>query len=146
MRILFLCSGNTCRSPMAKVIMEQGLKIAGRLDRFEIDSAAYDSLTSNCASKEAREVIRLKYGEDLLASHRPKRVTPVLLQWADLILVMTGRIKKGLPPDRVFTLKEFAGDNGDVVDPIGQGLGAYLTLAAEISREMTKIISRLTQD
>jgi protein-tyrosine-phosphatase len=140
-RILFVCSGNTCRSPMAKVILEQQLKAVGKLGEFEIDSAAYGNPTLNSASDESREVIKIKYGKDLLASHRPKKITPGLI----FILVMTDRIKNGLPQGKVFTLKEFAGGSGDIVDPFGQGQTTYLSLAEEISETIAKVIPRLMQ-
>lgn len=143
MRFLFVCSGNTCRSPMAKIIMEHKLKEIGMLDKFEIDSACLYFPTLNMASKEAREVIRIKYGEDLLASHRPKRITPSLIRWADIILTMTTRLKEGLPQGKVFTLKEFAGSSGDISDPFGEGQTAYLIAADEISETIAKITTKL---
>lgn len=97
-RILFVCGGNTCRSPMAKVILEQMLKAKGQLDRFEIVSAAYGSPTYEGASNNAREAIKKLFGADLLASHRAKKLTPDLIEQADLILVMEARMKKGFPP------------------------------------------------
>ncbi len=143
MRILFVCSGNTCRSPMAKVIMERKLKEIGMLDKFEIDSAGFSVLTLNMASKDAREVIKIKYGEDLLASHRPKRIIPSLVKWADIILTMATGLKERLPQGKVFTLKEFAGSSGDIPDPFGQGQTAYLIAADEISEAIAKIITKL---
>jgi protein-tyrosine phosphatase len=145
MNILFICSGNTCRSPLAKAIMAQKLKVAKINDRFEIDSAAYSFPTSSNATHEAREAIRIKYGEDLLASHRPKRITPALIQWADIILVMSGWMKEGLPLSKAFTLKEFPGGSGDISDPFGQGINTYLQIAYELSEAMDKIIPKLSE-
>jgi len=135
--------GNTCRSPMAKVIMEQKLKVVKLLDKFEIDSAAYGIPTLNRASKEAREAIKIKYGQDLLASHQPRRITPELMQWADIILVMTTGTKAGLPQNKTFTLKEFAGGSGDISDPYGQGVAVYLQVADEIAAAMDRIITKI---
>jgi protein-tyrosine-phosphatase len=124
--------------------MEQKLNAAKLLvDKFEIDSASYDIPTSNKATDEAREVIKIKYGEDLLASHRPKRITPALIQWADIILVMSGWMKEGLPLSKTFTLKEFAGGSGDISDPFGQGINTYLQIADELSEAIDKIIPKL---
>jgi protein-tyrosine phosphatase len=128
---------------MAKVIMEQKLKVVKLLDKFEIDSAAYGIPTLNRASKEAREAIKIKYGQDLLASHQPRRITPELMQWADIILVMTTGTKAGLPQNKTFTLKEFAGGSGDISDPYGQGVAVYLQVADEIAAAMDRIITKI---
>ena len=128
---------------MAKVIMEQKLKVVKLLDKFEIDSAAYGIPTLNRAIKEAREAIKIKYGQDLLASHQPRRITPELMQWADIILVMTTGTKAGLPQNKTFTLKEFAGGSGDISDPYGQGVAVYLQVADEIAAAMDRIITKI---
>ena len=142
MKILVVCMGNTCRSPMAKVIMEQKLMAVNLPDKWEIDSAAYGIPTLNRASKEAREAIKIKYGQDLLASHQPRRITPELMQWADIILVMTNSMKQGLPQNKTFTLKELAGGLGDISDPYGQGVAVYLQVADEIAAAIDKIIAK----
>ena len=142
--ILIVCSGNTCRSPMAKVILEQKLKSLGRIGEFEIDSAAYDWPTYETATKEAREAIERLYGEDLLASHRSKKLTTNLIQQAELILVMCTRMKEDLPAEKTYTLKEYAGEKGDIADPFPEGdEGTYLELADDISQVAYKIVQRL---
>lgn len=143
-RILLVCGGNTCRSPMAKVILEQMLKAKGQFDRFEIESAAYDGPTYQGASANAREAIKKLFGQDLLATHKAKKLTPDLVKWADLMLVMGSRMKKGLPPNKTWTLKEFAGASGDVADPFGGNLDAYLTCAREISGALEAVLPKLT--
>ena len=143
MKILFVCTGNTCRSPAAAAILKQKLKTAELVDKFEIDSAAYSTPTLNSATNEVREAIKLKYGEDLLTLHHPKRITVALIQWADIILVMSGWMKEELPQGKTFTLKEFAGGSGDISDPFGQGINAYLQVTDEISEAIDKIIPKL---
>ena len=139
-KILFVCGGNTCRSPMAKAIMVEKLKGRGLLDKYEIDSAAYDGPTSSGASSNAKEAIKKLYGDDLLASHKAKKLTPELIAWADLILVTGARMKKGLSQEKTFTLRESAGELGDIADPFGGGLDIYLECAREMSDILDKII------
>ena len=142
-QILLICGGNTCRSPMAKVILEQKLKAAGKLDAFMIDSAADGYPTYQGASINAREAIKELFGEDLLVSHKAKKLTPDLVEQADLILVMGEGMKEGLPPDKTWTLKEYAGGTGDVADPLGGTLGTYLECAKEISSLLEKVLPKL---
>jgi len=142
-KILFICGGNTCRSPMAKVILEQKLKAVGRVDKFVIDSAAYDYPTSQGASINAREAIKELFGEDLLVSHKAKKLTPNLVEQADLILVMGEGMKEGLPPDKTWTLKEYSGGTGDVADPFGGTLETYLECAKELSSLLEKVLPKL---
>ena len=143
--VLLVCGGNTCRSPMAKVIFEQKLNALGKFEEFKIDSAAYDSPTYQKATKEGRAAIMILYGSDLLASHQSKKITPDLIQTADLILVMSPRMKIGLPAEKTYTLKEYAGDTGDIDDPFGGDVNTYLKTATDISGAVDKIIPKLSR-
>ena len=142
-RILFVCGGNTCRSPLAKVILEQKLKARGQLDRFQVDSAAYDDRSHQWASTNARRAVTKLFGHDLLASHNAKKLTPDLVEQADLILVMEARMKTGLPPEKTWTLKEYAGRSGYIADLFGDSLEVYLSCAHEISSALEDILPKL---
>jgi len=142
-RILFVCGGNTCRSPMAKVVLEQKLEESGKSDKFIIDSAAYSYPTYQGASTNARETIKQLLGEDLLASHEAKKLMPDLIEQADLILVMEERMKSGLPLHKTWTLKEYAGGTGDIADPFGGTLETFLECAKEMSGLLEKVLPKL---
>jgi protein arginine phosphatase len=119
---------------MAKVIFEQ-LHLQQIADgKIKTDSAAYDGPPSNQASTGARNAIMKLFGQDLLRSHIPKKLSEDLTDWADIIVVMTERMKKGMPPAKTRTLKEYAGETGDISDPYMQGDEAYLQCANEIKR------------
>ena len=128
---------------MAKVILEQKLLEMGQLDRFEVDSAAFNGTSNSGASKNAREAIKKMYGQDLLATHKSKSLTSQLAGRADLILAMTGAIKDGLPSGKTWTLKEYAGGSGDIADPFGKNLEKYLECAYEISDLMDSILEKM---
>lgn len=130
---------------MAKVILEQKLASLGKLGDFEIDSAAYDGPTYAGASDDARAAIKELFGQDILTSHHAKKLTPELAEKADLILVMGARMKKGLPPGKTWTLKEYAGGLGDVKDPYGGSLKIYLECASEISSALDGAVAKLLQ-
>jgi protein-tyrosine-phosphatase len=143
-RILLVCGGNTCRSPMAKAILEEKLKDLGRFEEFDVDSAAYSAVpTSAKASDESRVAMVMLYGKDLLASHESKRLTPELIEQADLILVMSPAMKEGLPAEKTHTLMEYAWETGTIADPFGSDRRLYLRTALEISRTLDRILLRL---
>jgi protein-tyrosine-phosphatase len=142
-KILFLCTGNTCRSPMAKVILEQKLKTRGDLSNFEVDSAACKSPSDTMANMKARDVIKRMYGQDLLSGHRAKWLTKAIAEEADLILVMEDVMKRGLPPGKTWALKAFAGGSGDVADPYGGSPADYFTCAQEISDTLDRALPKI---
>lgn len=141
--ILLVCGGNTCRSPIGKVILEQKLRALGKLDGFEVDSAAYDRPSLVGASDNARAAIKQLFGQDLLASHKAKKLTPELAKKAEIILVMEARVKGGLPREKTRTLKEYAGGSGDVKDPYGGSLDVYMECAHDVSTAFDNVAPKL---
>ena len=82
--ILVLCTGNICRSPFAEALLRAQAREAGR--EIHTRSAGLMAATDQPADDLAIAVGR-DHGVDLSA-HRSQRVTPELLRWADLVLVM----------------------------------------------------------
>lgn len=147
MRLLFVCSGNTCRSPMAEVLMRRALE-DGHIEGVEVTSAGTDAFTGEAASANARAAVGER-GLDL-AGHRARRLDRGLIEEADLILTMTSRQKDrvvSLVPraiEKTFTLKEFvSGERLDVADPFGQSLEAYRRAADEIAEAVARVVHRL---
>ena len=125
-KVLIVCTGNTCRSPMAKVILEQLLK-ENKLDKkVLVNTAGMISLEGYPASRTAVEVCR-EYGLDLSA-HLSKGITDRLVQDADLIIVMEEMHKVMLvrndaqTPQKIKLLSGFDPDKSiepDIQDPYG---------------------------
>lgn len=83
-RILVVCTGNICRSPMAEALLRFQLQQAGR--KVEVRSAGVGALVNYPADEAART--RMRNREIDLDTHRAQQFTPELGRWADLILVM----------------------------------------------------------
>ena len=109
MKILMVCTGNICRSPMAEVMLREALGRCGA-DDVEVESAGTWAGLGHPATEEARQVMQSR-GIDL-ASHRSQPVTAELLDEADLILAMTSvhaREIGGVSPgalDKTLLMKE----------------------------------------
>jgi protein-tyrosine-phosphatase len=130
--ILFVCTGNSCRSVMAAELLKNMLKEKAEI--FNIISAGTSALEGMGASSEAQRVM-LKEGIDL-SRHRSKRVTNEMVREADLILVMEKAhrdIILNIVPEaekKVHLLKSFIEekpDNADpeIPDPIGKPAEVY---------------------
>ena len=130
-KVLFVCEGNTCRSPMAEAIFEDLAKKYGQTASAGIcaRSAGISNFGYQEASPKAVEVMREK-GLDI-TQHRPTHIDQVLVDWADLILVMEGRHKQYVlqqypaAEGKVELLTKFAGEEGEITDPFNGGIEAY---------------------
>ena len=126
MNILFVCSGNTCRSAMAEGIARQIIQSdPERFHKIKVTSAGTYTTEGVSASPLAQEVAS-EHGA-ALADFTAKQVTPELLTAADLVLAMTGSHKKllnTLAPqamDKIYLLKEY--EYGEDVNGLNMRLG-----------------------
>ena len=85
MHLLFVCSGNTCRSPLAESIARQ-LVLDRNLRDIEVKSAG-TSANANAPASDGALLVALEQGLDL-STHRSQELSPELVQWADVILTM----------------------------------------------------------
>ena len=135
-RLLFVCSGNTCRSPLAAVharsiVGERGVPVT-------VASAGISAVDGGPASGHAQTVAVMEGGS--LEGHRSSQIDAGLLAAADLILTMTAAHRDSLhrqwpqDRDRVMTLGEASGLNVDVGDPFGGTIEDYERTSREIGR------------
>ena len=151
MKIMFVCTGNTCRSAMAeglakKIIKEKNLDI-------EVYSAGIFAMNGEHASYNSVAIMK-EYDVDL-ALHTATSIENSEIEKMDLILCATKNHKAQLiskysdEKEKIFTMKEYAGldNNGqdmDISDPWGYNMNTYRMCAAEISLCVDKIIEKLT--
>jgi protein-tyrosine phosphatase len=127
--ILFVCTANICRSPMAAAIMRQRLADLGLDQEVEVLSAGVYAEAGLPASGLA--VTTLAGHAIPLEEHRSQPLVPALLQQADVVLVMEEAHRRSifyLTPQhlgKVYLLSELAGRHDDVADPFGRPPEAY---------------------
>lgn len=108
MKILFVCTGNTCRSPMAEALFKN------KTDTYQVESAGIYAGKGERANKHTIEVLEEK---GISLSHQSQAVTRRKLHWADLVLTMTTSHKQSLilqypnGQEKYFTLKEYVDDD-----------------------------------
>jgi protein-tyrosine-phosphatase len=148
-QIVFVCTGNTCRSPLAAALCRR--QLADRLgcaveelpDRgFEVTSAGLAAVSGEPAAAEAVTVARELGAE--LTDHASRPATPDLIARADLIIAMTAGhllVLEGLG-GKAGQVRLLCGDS-DLPDPIGGDLGVYQACAGAIWQHLQGLIEEL---
>lgn len=141
MNILFVCTGNTCRSPMAAALFNK-IATERNLD-VRIESAGIFANENDTATTEAVVAVK-KYGIDLLG-HHAQMINSELIEKSDLILTMTEAHKMLMSQatDKVYTICEYAGEDGEVADPFGGDVAEYEECAEQIYDLCNKIADKI---
>jgi len=150
MHLIFVCTGNTCRSPIAAAIARQVADERGLTD-VEIGSAGTSAADGQPASDGA-VLVGLERQLDLTA-HRARQLTPELVESCDLILVMgphhLERVEAlgGGGKAHLLTAYSSRGADGRAVsDPFGGDLEVYRTTVEELEVEIRRAVDRLAAE
>ena len=148
-RLLFVCTGNTCRSPMAAVIARRAVAELG-WQSFEVRSAGIAAADGDRASGGAVRVAA-RNGLDL-SEHDATLLTRELAEWADLILVMSpghlSRVSEFARGENTALITSFAGpsDGGgaeSVPDPVGGSDEHYVETFELLEQLIAQAVQRL---
>ena len=142
-KILFVCTGNTCRSPMAEVILKKKIRLAN-LKGFKVSSAG--TMATEGAKMSENSIKALKLLGYRSQSFKSKSANAAILLEYDIIICMTRGHKAPICNfPNVYTIDELTG-LGDVFDPYGGTLNDYVATSRQIEKACDIIIELLRKN
>jgi protein-tyrosine-phosphatase len=149
MRVLFVCTGNTCRSPLAEYIARRLASERGIALTF---GSAGTSAWDGAPASDGALLVGMERDLDL-APHRSRALTPEIVAGAQLILSMGPHHRERVDAlggrGKSWLLHDYAANTNHgtaVVDPFGSDLEMYRATADELERLITKVLDRLSAE
>lgn len=146
--VLLVCSGNTCRSPLAAAMLRAALAEVPSLREIRVGSAG-TSAWDGAPASEGSYLVALERGLDL-STHRARMLTTQLVHDADLILTMTAahshRVIDMGGAGKTHTLVGWAGTSdgaADIPDPYGGDVTGYRAVADRLAPLIAAAVARL---
>lgn len=144
MNIYFVCTGNTCRSPMAEAILKNK-----NIEEIQVKSAGIFALEGGKISENSKTVLEQ---ENINFIHTTRQVKTEDVEWADLILTMTTAHRDMIlqrfenAQGKTYTLKEYVAPYSslDVSDPYGGDINTYKNTYEELNRLIEELVNKLT--
>ena len=147
--ILFVCTANQCRSPMAAGLFQRQIEQAGEADRWQIASAGTWAENQRSATTFARTTMTERSID--ISGHRSRLLDGDLLRGVDVILVMTRHHREAIcaefpeVADRTLMMSQLIGQTFDIVDPVQGTLDDYRRCAADLQQILTDGYPRLVE-
>ena len=140
--LVFICTGNVCRSPMAEGLLRSALS---EYDEIQVESAGLGAVVGHPADDHALALMK-ELGEDISA-HRARQIHPDMVKDADLVLVMEAGHKRAIDDadptarGKVYRLGEW--QNRDIDDPYRQPRAAFADALEDIQEGVASWVEKL---
>lgn len=152
--IMFVCTGNICRSAMAECFLKDKIVKRGYIEKIRVCSAGVSAYTGDIPTDEAISVMKEEYDLDL-TMHRATNIQDSDVMNMDLIFAMTVRHKFFLISmypqlkDKIFTLREYVGaseNDMNIDDPYGYGKNVYSDCAKQINECIDEVLVKIEKE
>ncbi|MFL0250500.1 low molecular weight protein arginine phosphatase [Clostridium neuense] len=147
MKILFVCSGNTCRSCMAEAIFNSICDI----DNVKAISAGLSVFPGSKTSLNCAMIVNESLNLDI-SNRSAVQLNPFIIEEVDIVLTMTAYIRDVLRDtnetyaNKIYSLGEYIGNNAEISDPYGGSLDIYRKTFVELKSNLEVLIEKLKED
>ena len=147
MKVLFVWTGNTCRSPIAEAVFNS----LNTDDNITSNSAGISIVPGSKVSKESAELIYRELKLDL-KNRKAKQIENELLEESNLVLAMTRYGRDYLKTyyknykNKIFTLFEYVGVEDEIKDPYGGTVSVYKNTYNQIKGSVSLLLSKIKKD
>ncbi|MCC8022209.1 MAG: low molecular weight protein arginine phosphatase [Clostridiales bacterium] len=142
-KIVFVCTGNTCRSPMAAALFARLVRERGKGEQIAVLSAGLAACDGDAAAQNAVKALEER-GIDL-TDHRSRKMTRELLEEAEWVVCLSESHRQALlphtdQPDKLMTL------GADIPDPFGGDLETYRVCRDVLEQRCEELYEQLLPD
>ncbi|MGN0818509.1 MAG: hypothetical protein ACI4L9_06025 [Candidatus Coproplasma sp.] len=139
-KILFVCTGNTCRSPMAEMIARDKIK-SKKIKWWDVTSRGVAAEVGGSLSPNARTALEEK-GVQVAPSFRPRQLTQKIIESSEIVITMTSSQKQMLEGcGRIVSIKDICGY--EIPDPYGGNIDVYRATRDALCAACDKIIEKI---